>query len=186
MAINTTNYNLVKPEQTDAYNVDVFNSNIDIIDAIMKLNERSYERVKLDVSTSTATSLTAWSNLSPGVKWSQGYMLSDKSLCVQWYGAWGGTVRSALMSMYIKSSGAGDVTFYMANIDNTSYVYDVIAPNIPVTPIATKTDKGLVTIPAFTGVKNIQILTNNTGEDISCNFGGLVNAILCDESEYTG
>jgi len=127
-------------------------------------------KIKLDVSTSTATSLTAWNNLSAGVKYAQGYMLSDKSLSVQWYGAWGGIVRSALMNIYIKSSGAGDVTFYMANIDNTSYVYD------DDTLITTKSDKGLITIPAFTGVKNIKILTNNTGEDISCNFGGLVNA----------
>ena len=181
MAINTTNYNLVKPEQTDAYDVDVFNSNIDIIDAIMKLNERAYERIKLDVSTQKANSLTAWNNLSSTVKFLQGYILSDKSLCVQYFGAQTSRVLSTLMTFYIKSSGSSNITFYIADVDDDIFIYD---DNTLITSI---TDRGIVTIPAFTGVKKIYALINNTsGDIISVNFGGLVNAILCDESEYTG
>ena len=180
MAINTTNYNLVKQEQTDAYDVDVFNGNIDIIDAIMKLNERTYERIKLDVSTSTVTSLTAWDNLSSTVKFSQGYILSDKSLSVQWHGGYDNHIKSALFTMYLKSSGAGGITFYVANVDDDVIIYDggALHNNI--------TSTGEVYLSPFSGVKIIKILVNNTGEDISCNFGGLVNAVLCDESEYTG
>lgn len=39
MATKTTNYNLTKPAQTDYYNVDVFNTNMDVIDKELKSNK---------------------------------------------------------------------------------------------------------------------------------------------------
>ena len=39
MASRTTNYNLIKPDQTDFYNVDDFNNNADKIDLVIKQNQ---------------------------------------------------------------------------------------------------------------------------------------------------
>ncbi|MDO4301266.1 MAG: hypothetical protein Q4D26_07750 [Clostridia bacterium] len=43
MATKTTNYKLTKPAQTDYYNVNDFNNNMDIIDATVKANSNSIE-----------------------------------------------------------------------------------------------------------------------------------------------
>ena len=41
MATNTTNYNLVKPSENEYYDINVSNSNLDIIDTeIKKVNDR--------------------------------------------------------------------------------------------------------------------------------------------------
>lgn len=37
MTKQTANYGLIKPEQTDTYNVDDFNGNMDTIDGLMKV-----------------------------------------------------------------------------------------------------------------------------------------------------
>ena len=53
MATNTTNYNLVKPDQTDFYDVDDFNGNADIIDAQLKSINDQYTDLSSAVETNT-------------------------------------------------------------------------------------------------------------------------------------
>jgi len=51
MSNHTTNYNLVKPLQTESYNVDVQNGNMDIIDANLKsLAAQSLEKASLYIA----------------------------------------------------------------------------------------------------------------------------------------
>ena len=62
MATNTTNYNLVKPSENEYYDINVSNSNLDIIDTeIKKVNDR------LD-SVSTDAQSTSFDNSSNGME----------------------------------------------------------------------------------------------------------------------
>ena len=62
MANNTTNYNLVKPSENEYYDINVSNSNLDIIDTeIKKVNDR------LD-SVSTDAQSTSFDNSSNGME----------------------------------------------------------------------------------------------------------------------
>ena len=62
MATNTTNYNLVKPSENEYYDINVSNSNLDIIDTeIKKINDR------LD-SVSTDAQSTSFDNSSNGME----------------------------------------------------------------------------------------------------------------------
>ena len=61
MATNTTNYNLVKPSENEYYDINVSNSNLDIIDTeIKRVNDR------LD-SVSTDAQSTSFDNSSNGM-----------------------------------------------------------------------------------------------------------------------
>ena len=61
MANNTTNYNLVKPSENEYYDINVSNSNLDIIDTeIKKINDR------LD-NVSTDAQSTSFDNSSNGM-----------------------------------------------------------------------------------------------------------------------
>ena len=61
MATNTTNYNLVKPSENEYYDINVSNSNLDIIDTeIKKVNDR------LD-SVSTDAQSTSFDNSDNGM-----------------------------------------------------------------------------------------------------------------------
>ncbi len=48
MATKTTNYGLEKPDGTDFYDVDVQNSNMDIIDKQMKANANAITQLNSD------------------------------------------------------------------------------------------------------------------------------------------
>ena len=48
MATKTTNYGLEKPDGTDFYDVDVQNSNMDIIDKQMKANDNAITQLNSD------------------------------------------------------------------------------------------------------------------------------------------
>ena len=62
MATNTTNYNLVKPSENEYYDINVSNSNLDIIDTeIKRVNDR------LD-SVSTDAQSTSFDNSSNGME----------------------------------------------------------------------------------------------------------------------
>ena len=62
MANNTTNYNLVKPSENEYYDINISNSNLDIIDTeIKKVNDR------LD-SVSTDAQSTSFDNSSNGME----------------------------------------------------------------------------------------------------------------------
>lgn len=61
MATNTTNYNLVKPSENEYYDINVSNSNLDIIDTeIKRVNDR------LD-SVSTDAQSTSFDNSDNGM-----------------------------------------------------------------------------------------------------------------------
>ena len=65
MATETTNYNLKKPAQTDPYNVDDFNDNMDKIDAALKANAAGTANAgNADMITKTNVSVatTAWAS----------------------------------------------------------------------------------------------------------------------------
>ena len=59
MATNTTNYNLVKPDQTDFYDVGDFNGNADIIDAQLKSINDQYTNLSGAVETNTCLLYTS-------------------------------------------------------------------------------------------------------------------------------
>lgn len=62
MATNTTNYNLVKPSENEYYDINVSNSNLDIIDTeIKRVNDR------LD-SVSTDAQSTSFDNSDNGME----------------------------------------------------------------------------------------------------------------------
>lgn len=61
MATNTTNYNLVKPSENEYYDINVSNSNLDIIDTeIKRVNDRLS-------SVSTDAKSTSFDNSSNGM-----------------------------------------------------------------------------------------------------------------------
>jgi hypothetical protein len=62
MATKTNNYKLTKPEQTDFYNVDDFNDNMDIIDGELKKAEEHTTDSNVHV---TAEEKKAWNNATP-------------------------------------------------------------------------------------------------------------------------
>ena len=51
MATKTTNYGLEKPDGTDFYDVDVQNSNMDIIDKQMKANANAITQLNSDTAS---------------------------------------------------------------------------------------------------------------------------------------
>lgn len=53
MATYTSNYNLEKPAQTDLYNVDVFNGNMDIVDAVLGKHETGIAVIEPNETAST-------------------------------------------------------------------------------------------------------------------------------------
>lgn len=70
----TTNYNLNKPEQSDYYNIEDFNSNADIVDdEINKLDARIKEHKK-DIMPHTLT------DKRTGKKYRYGYQVSEEGI----------------------------------------------------------------------------------------------------------
>ncbi len=63
MATETANYGLIKPEQTDLYNVDDFNSNMDSIDGAFAEIETDLENIQGKIGTNTNESDTVFSIL---------------------------------------------------------------------------------------------------------------------------
>ena len=64
MATKTTNYGLEKPDGTDFYDVDVQNSNMDIIDKQMKANANAITQLNSDYDTIiVGTSVTTTSQV---------------------------------------------------------------------------------------------------------------------------
>lgn len=65
MATETTNYGLKKPAQTDAYNVDDFNDNMDKIDAALKENAADTANAgnaEMIVKTNLTVATSAWAS----------------------------------------------------------------------------------------------------------------------------
>ena len=59
MATKTTNYGLEKPDGTDFYDVDVQNSNMDIIDKQMKANANAITQLNSDLNNRIEFTITS-------------------------------------------------------------------------------------------------------------------------------
>lgn len=85
MATKTTNYGLEKPDGTDFYDVDVQNSNMDIIDKQMKANANAIAQLNSDLKDALVTQyaeLNGTGNNYFYVDRKQGYRLSSAILHV--------------------------------------------------------------------------------------------------------
>lgn len=85
MATKTTNYGLEKPDGTDFYDVDVQNSNMDIIDKQMKANDNAITQLNSDLKDALVTQyveLNGTGNNYFYVDRKQGYRLSSAILHV--------------------------------------------------------------------------------------------------------
>ena len=85
MATKTTNYGLEKPDGTDFYDVDVQNSNMDIIDKQMKANANAITQLNSDLKDELVTQyaeLNGTGNNYFYVDRKQGYRLSSAILHV--------------------------------------------------------------------------------------------------------
>ncbi len=85
MATKTTNYGLEKPDGTDFYDVDVQNSNMDIIDKQMKANANAITQLNSDLKNAFVTQyaeLNGTGNNYFYVDRKQGYRLSSAILHV--------------------------------------------------------------------------------------------------------
>lgn len=85
MATKTTNYGLEKPDGTDFYDVDVQNSNMDIIDKQMKANDNAITQLNSDLKNAFVTQyaeLNGTGNNYFYVDRKQGYRLSSAILHV--------------------------------------------------------------------------------------------------------
>ena len=85
MATKTTNYGLEKPDGTDFYDVDVQNSNMDIIDKQMKANDNAITQLNSDLKNEFVTQyaeLNGTGNNYFYVDRKQGYRLSSAILHV--------------------------------------------------------------------------------------------------------
>ena len=85
MATKTTNYGLEKPDGTDFYDVDVQNSNMDIIDKQMKANANAITQLNSDLKDAFVTQyaeLNGTGNNYFYVDRKQGYRLSSAILHV--------------------------------------------------------------------------------------------------------
>lgn len=85
MATKTTNYGLEKPDGTDFYDVDVQNSNMDIIDKQMKANANAITKLNSDLKDALVTQyaeLNGTGNNYFYVDRKQGYRLSSAILHV--------------------------------------------------------------------------------------------------------
>lgn len=85
MATKTTNYGLEKPNGTDFYDVDVQNSNMDIIDKQMKANANGITQLNSDLKNAFVTQyaeLNGTGNNYFYVDRKQGYRLSSAILHV--------------------------------------------------------------------------------------------------------
>ena len=85
MATKTTNYGLTKPDGTDFYDVDVQNSNMEIIDKQMKTNADDIKQLNSDLGNAFVTQyaeLTGTGNNYFYLDRKQGYRLSSAILHV--------------------------------------------------------------------------------------------------------
>lgn len=92
MATKTTNYGLEKPDGTDFYDVDVQNSNMDIIDKQMKANANAITQLNSDYDTIIVG--TSVSTTSQTINHYGDRKLSDYKFIVFAFGASDDDIRS--------------------------------------------------------------------------------------------
>ena len=120
MATKTTNYGLEKPDGTDFYDVDVQNSNMDIIDKQMKANANAITQLNSDYDTIIVG--TSVSTVSQTISHYGGRKLSDYKFIVFAFGASDNDIRSIVTVPRIIFEKIGKSYSFVAHGSNDSTI----------------------------------------------------------------
>lgn len=120
MATKTTNYGLEKPDGTDFYDVDVQNSNMDIIDKQMKANANAITQLNSDYDTIiVGTSITTSTQT---INHYDGRKLSDYKFIVFAFGASDDDIRSIVTVPRVIFEKIGKSYSFVAHGSNDSTI----------------------------------------------------------------
>ena len=120
MATKTTNYGLEKPDGTDFYDVDVQNSNMDIIDKQMKANANAITQLNSDYDTIIVG--TSVSTTSQTINHYGDRKLSDYKFIVFAFGASDDDIRSIVTVPRIIFEKIGKSYSFVAHGSNDSTI----------------------------------------------------------------
>lgn len=148
MATKTTNYGLEKPDGTDFYDVDVQNSNMDIIDKQMKANANAITQLNSDYDTIIVG--TSVSTVSQTISHYGGRKLSDYKFIVFAFGASDDDIRSIVTVPRIIFEKIGKSYSFVAHGSNDSTISVVSFTYASDTSMAVK-------LSADHGVKYIRV-----------------------------
>lgn len=152
MATKTTNYGLEKPDGTDFYDVDVQNSNMDIIDKQMKANANAITQLNSDYDTIIVG--TSVSTVSQTISHYGGRKLSDYKFIVFAFGASDDDIRSIVTVPRIIFEKIGKSYSFVAHgsNDSTISVVSFTYASDTATTIKLSADHGVKYIRVF-GIK---------------------------------
>ena len=152
MATKTTNYGLEKPDGTDFYDVDVQNSNMDIIDKQMKANANAI--TQLNSGYDTIIVGTSVSTVSQTISHYGGRKLSDYKFIVFAFGASDDDIRSIVTVPRIIFEKIGKSYSFVAHgsNDSTISVVSFTYESDTATTIKLSADHGVKYIRVF-GIK---------------------------------
>ena len=142
MSSNTTNYNLIKPDEEEFYDVEIYNANVDTIDAQLKANETAQTEA-IQSSLGTAADQVP---VSSGVgAWASKTLAQFKT----WLGL-GSAAYTASTAYATATQGAEAdstattvATHLIASDPHTQYALDTDLSNLAGTGRTTETVKGL-------------------------------------------
>lgn len=120
MATKTTNYGLEKPDGTDFYDVDVQNSNMDIIDKQMKANANAITQLNSDYDTIIVG--TSVSTTSQTINHYGDRKLSDYKFIVFAFGASDDDIRSIVTVPRVIFEKIGKSYSFVAHGSNDSTI----------------------------------------------------------------
>ena len=120
MATKTTNYGLEKPDGTDFYDVDVQNSNMDIIDKQMKANANAITQLNSDDDTIIVG--TSVSTTSQTINHYGDRKLSDYKFIVFAFGASDDDIRSIVTVPRVIFEKIGKSYSFVAHGSNDSTI----------------------------------------------------------------
>ena len=120
MATKTTNYGLEKPDGTDFYDVDVQNSNVDIIDKQMKANANAITQLNSDYNTIIVG--TSVSTTSQTINHYGDRKLSDYKFIVFAFGASDDDIRSIVTVPRVIFEKIGKSYSFVAHGSNDSTI----------------------------------------------------------------
>ena len=120
MATKTTNYGLEKPDGTDFYDVDVQNSNMDIIDKQMKANANAITQLNSDYDTIIVG--TSVSTTSQTINHYGDRKLSDYKFIVFAFGASDDDIRSIVTVPRVIFEKIGRSYSFVAHGSNDSTI----------------------------------------------------------------
>lgn len=152
MATKTTNYGLEKPDGTDFYDVDVQNSNMDIIDKQMKANANAITQLNSDYDTIIVG--TSVSTTSQTINHYGDRKLSDYKFIVFAFGASDDDIRSIVTVPRVIFEKIGKSYSFVAHGSNDSTISAVsfTYASDTATTVKLSTDHGVKYIRVF-GIK---------------------------------